>query len=377
MRVVITGAYGFLGWHLRARLRAMTAHQVVALGRADGARLDTEIRDADAVVHVAGVNRGSDAEVEQGNVRLARTIADAVRQSPKAPRLVFANSIRAGDDTPYGRGKARARDILAASARDAGLNLADIVLPNLFGEHGRPDYNSFVATFAHAAVAGRSPAVQDRPVRLLHVQRAAQLLIDGLDLPDSTVLCPPGEPTTVGEVWRILDASHRTYRSGDIPPLDSQLRVDLFNTLRAAMFPRSYPIELPMRTDHRGVLTECVRSHGGSGQCFVSTSAPGITRGEHFHLGKFERFLVLRGRARISLRRLFSRDVFSFDVTGEQPVAVDMPTLWSHNITNVGDNELVTLFWTNELFDRDTPDTYPECVATDNPPKPGKSAAEV
>jgi UDP-2-acetamido-2,6-beta-L-arabino-hexul-4-ose reductase len=373
MRVVLTGAHGFLGWHLRSRLRATTAHQVVALGRGDGSRLDAELRDADAVIHLAGVNRGPDEDVEFGNVQLARDVADAVRRSPKAPRIVFANSIQAGNDTPYGRSKARARDILAASAERASAPFADVVLPNLFGEHGRPDYNSFVATFAHAAVDGRTPVIQDRPVRLLHAQPAAQLLIDALDLAGSTTLRPEGEPTTVARVWRILAESRHAYASGDIPPLDTQLRVDLFNTLRAVMFPRRYPIGLSVRRDHRGGLVECVRAHGGQGQSFVSTSAPGVTRGEHFHLGKIERFLVLRGRARIALRRLFSRDVVSFEVTGDEPAAVDMPTMWAHNITNVGDEELVTFFWTNELFDPDAPDTYPESVE----PTPGEPDAVV
>jgi UDP-2-acetamido-2,6-beta-L-arabino-hexul-4-ose reductase len=236
------------------------------------------------------------------------------------------------------------------------------VLPNLFGEHGRPDYNSFVATFAHAAANGGTPAVQDRPVELLHAQQAAQELIKAVDLVREATIRPEGTHTTVETVWQFLEQAHELYKVGDIPSLTTQLEVDLFNTLRSSMFPAAYPIPVVLKSDKRGDLVECVRSHGGQGQSFVSTSVPRMTRGEHFHLGKVERFLVLRGRARISLRRLFHDEVVSFDVSGVEPVIVDMPTMWVHNITNTGSDELVSFFWTHTLFDPDAPDTYAEKV---------------
>jgi UDP-2-acetamido-2,6-beta-L-arabino-hexul-4-ose reductase len=142
----------------------------------------------------------------------------------------------------------------------------------------------------------------------------------------------------------------------------------LFNTYRAALFPNHYPIALTAHADERGRLVETVRAHGGQGQTFVSTTRPGITRGEHFHLGKVERFVVLSGRARISLRRVCTDEIVSFDVSGEAPAVVDMPTMWVHNITNIGDTELTTLFWTHSLFDPDNPDTFWEPVAQEATP---------
>ncbi len=155
----------------------------------------------------------------------------------------------------------------------------------------------------------------------------------------------------MAEVYDLLCGFHDRYITGDIPPLLSDFDLHLFNTLRAAMFPDRYPIDLTKHSDSRGDLVECVRSHGGQGQTFVSTTHPGITRGEHFHLAKIERFVVLRGRARISLRRLLHDGVVNFDVSGDEPCVIDMPTLWAHNITNTGSEELVTLFWTNTVFD--------------------------
>ncbi|HEY8455809.1 MAG TPA: NAD-dependent epimerase/dehydratase family protein [Actinopolymorphaceae bacterium] len=362
MRIVVTGSTGFLGWHLRARLRAHGRHEVVGLGRHDLDQLPQHVSEADALVHLAGINRGPDELVEKGNVALARTVADAVCRSRRPIRLVYANSIQAGNSTPYGAGKAEARDLLAAAARETGSTLVDIRLPNLFGEHGRPHYNSFVATFVHALTVGDTPTIIDREVRLLHVQRAAQELIDAVAFATDATVNPQTHVTTVQQVWDQLREMHRIYRTGDIPPLRSRFDLELFNTLRAAMFSHSQPIRLTTHHDHRGALTECVRAHGGQGQSFVSTSIPKVTRGDHFHLSKVERFVVVKGRARIALRRLFTGRVVTFDVTGDEPVAVDMPTLWAHNITNVGDNELVTLFWTDQLFDPKNPDTFPEQV---------------
>ena len=361
MKVVVTGADGFLGWHVRARLKALTDYQVVAMGRHNWAQLDDHVADADAVIHLAGVNRGSDDEVEQGNTSLARELVDAVHRTAARPRIVYANSIQSGNGTPYGNGKEAAASILREAAGSLGGECVDVRLPNLFGEHGRPRYNSFVATFVHAVVAGETPTVTDREVPLLHAQRAAQVLIDALDGPTSVVE-PKGTPTTVRDVLETLQGFNRLYAEGDVPALTSDFDVDLFNTLRAARFPEHYPIPLVPRSDDRGRLVEVVRAHAGQGQTFVSTTKPGITRGEHFHLRKVERFVVVSGTARISLRKVLTDEVVSFDVSGESPVIVDMPTMWAHNITNTGTSELTTLFWTNELFDPAAPDTFPEPV---------------
>lgn len=362
MKILLTGAHGFLGWHTRARLHALGGHHVVVVGRDQWADLPRLARGVDAVLHVAGVNRGSDAEVEHGNVELARDVVGAVRAAGATPRIVFANSVQSGNHTPYGAGKERASAVFADLADEVGAAYVDVRLPNLFGEHGRPRYNSFVATFVEAVLRQETPRIIDRAVDLLHVQGAAQSLVEALTT-DVPRLDPRGTPTTVQEVYGTLRRFNELYSTGDIPPLVTPFDVNLFNTLRAERFPERYPIGLSPRTDDRGSLVEVVRAHGGQGQTFVSNTRPGVTRGEHFHLHKVERFVVLSGAARISLRKLFTGDVVSFDVAGDVPVALDMPTLWVHNITNTGDTELVTLFWTHELFDPAAPDTYPQPVA--------------
>jgi UDP-2-acetamido-2,6-beta-L-arabino-hexul-4-ose reductase len=335
---------------------------VIGVDVADWDRLAGLVGTADAVIHFAGINRGPDREVEQGNTRLARDLAEAVCHADGAPAIVYANTIQAGNGTPYGTGKALASTILAEAAGAKGSRFTDVVLPNLYGEHGRPDYNSFVATFAHKVVAGASAQVEDRDVDLLHVQDAARAFIEALDGCPGQLLKPAATPTTVATVLEILTGQFGIYRCGDIPALPSRLHVNLFNTLRAAMFPASYPLPLVRRTDLRGSLVETVRAHGSEGQTFFSTTEPGITRGQHFHLRKMERFVVVGGRARISLRRVLTDEVVEFDVDGTSPAIVDMPTLWAHRITNTGHSELTTVFWVNELFDPEDTDTYPEDV---------------
>lgn len=365
MRILLTGAGGFLGWHTHARIYATSGLEVLPVTRSNWDQLPELASRSDAVVHIAGVNRGEPTEVEQGNITLAEDLATALRRSP-VRRVIFANSIQAGNDTPYGRGKYLAADILRAAARDIGAAFADVQLPNLFGEGGRPSYNSFVATFVDRVISQSVPQIADRSIELLHVQRAAKVLTDELASPvvgaSDGVLTPQGLPTTVQSIYDTLADMFTLYRTGDIPALATDLDVQLFNTLRYALFPKHYPIALAKHADHRGALTEAVKVHGGQGQSFVSTTVPGVTRGEHFHLQKVERFVVVRGQARIELRKVLGSEVIGFDVDGDNPAVVDMPTLWAHNITNTGDTELVTLFWANELFDPNAPDTYPERV---------------
>lgn len=366
MRILLTGAEGFLGWHLRCRVHATTDHEVVPVGRSEWSRLPELARDVDAVIHVAGVNRAPDDELVATNVALARDLAAALEGRARIP-VVFANSIQVGNGTAYAEGKAQAAAVLREATLAAGGRFVDVLLPNLFGEHGRPGYNSFVATFVDRVVSGDVPEIADRPIELLHAQGAAQALLDALDEDSPASVRPAAHPTSVQQVWDALARFHATYvPSADVPAMADDFERDLFNTYRAALFPAHYPLALTPRSDQRGRLVETVRTHGSGGQTFVSTTVPGVTRGIHYHLHKIERFVVLDGEAVIRLRRMFHDEVVELPVSGEQPMVVDMPTMWSHDITNVGDGVLTTLFWTDSLFDPEAPDTIPEPVVRED-----------
>jgi UDP-2-acetamido-2,6-beta-L-arabino-hexul-4-ose reductase len=366
-RIVLTGADGFLGRHLRARLLAAGVDSVVCLSRlgfGDDGTLSRDLVGADAVVHLAGVNRGQPDDVERANEALARRLAQALRTSGGTPRLIYANSVHAGDNTPYGRGKQRASSVFAGWAHAADAAYVDVILPNVFGESGQPDYNSFVATFCHRLASGEPPEVDvDRPIELLHAQDAADFLLDHLaqDSPTGAV-SPKGTPTTVGEVLARLADIDATYRAGLIPDLTDAFELRLFNTYRSYLYPHGFPRPLTEHRDFRGLFVETAKSLGGQAQASISSTGPGVTRGNHFHLRKFERFVVVGGRARLALRPVWSRESFTYEVSGEAPALVDIPTLHTHNITNVGDDELWTTFWANEIYDPAQPDTYAEVV---------------
>lgn len=363
MKVVLTGAGGFLGWHTRLRLAALTDHDVIPVSRENWGDLELLVDSADAVIHVAGVNRAqTDEEVEEGNVKLGADVARAITAASRPLRVVMAGTIQVERDNAYGRGKLSAQRVIAEATAKAGGHFVDVCLPNLFGEHGRPAYNSFVATFVHHAITSSVPQINDNSVELLHVQDAAQALIDSLQH-ESARVRPRGTQTSVVDVWNLLQEYHSSYTpGGEIPDLSTKFRIDLFNTYRAALFPSHYPIPLVPHSDARGTFVETVRCRGGEGQSSFSSTAPGVTRGEHYHLTKIERFAVIKGKARISLRRMFHSEVVEFDVTGDEPVAIDMPVGWAHNITNTGDDILLTQFWTHELFRPDAPDTFAEPV---------------
>lgn len=364
-RIAITGGFGFLGWHVACRLRARHGVDAVRIGRetmADPSRLDAALRDVEAVIHLAGVNRAAKPEeVFAGNVAAAGALAGALARVGRPLPVAYANSIQALTDSVYGRAKARAAEIIGGAATGP---LCDVVLPNLFGEHGRPQYNSFVATFAHAVGQNEKPMVTaDRQMPLLHAQDAAEALIAAVRSGRrSGTIQPAGEPHGVCEVLEQLRRMHETYRRGELPRLDSQFEIDLFNTYRSYRFPAMFPVAPEVHADQRGDLVETVRLHGGRGQSFFSTTRPGHERGNHFHLRKFERFFIVKGTAEIRLRRLLHDEVVTFRISGDRPGFVDMPTLWTHSLRNVGSDELITVFWSDQLLDMDLPDQYPEPV---------------
>ncbi len=366
MKVLLTGAGGFLGWHTRLRLHAQGVHEVSLATRDTWGDLRRLVAGVDAVVHIAGVNRGSDEDVLGGNVALADAVAEAVKAAVRVGegpnRVIYANSVQHGNGTPYGTGKLLAAQRLL-QLRNLGCTVVDVRLPNVFGEHGRPHYNSFVATFIDAVVHGDSVQVSDRPVELLHAQRAARALIGALS-DDRDRLEPRGLVVNVQDVLDLLHDFRDAYAAGEFPDLASPFRIQLFNCYRAALFPDRYPIPLFPHGDARGTFLETVRSRGGEAQSSISTTVPGVTRGEHYHLEKIERFAVVQGSATISLRRMFHDDVVDFRVTGEAPCAIDMPVGWAHNITNTGADLLVTQFWSNELFRPQEPDTFAHPVRT-------------
>lgn len=371
IRIAVTGAGGFLGWHALTRLHAANCaarfsggsdvFDIVAVDRAAFAHkggLADRLKGVDAVLHFAGVNRGSGEAVGEGNPQLALDLVDACTASGVRPHIVYANSVHAQFDTLYGRSKRRAGEILSAFTN----RYTDLVLPHLFGEGARPFYNNVTATFIRNVLDGNRPDINpEGRVSLLHAGEAVRLAIDAVRSGTAERIAPMGRDIAVPKLWEKFEEFHRSYQGGTFPALQEPFDVALFNSYRCALYPDGFPRPVKLNADVRGQLFEAVKG-GGGGQTFLSWTEPGMTRGDHFHLAKVERFLVLEGEAVIRVRKVLGDAVWTYPVSGAAPAVVDMPTLHTHSIENTGNRPLLTLFWANEIFDPGNPDTFADPV---------------
>jgi UDP-2-acetamido-2,6-beta-L-arabino-hexul-4-ose reductase len=313
------------------------------------AELESFVGSVDCIVHLAGVTRGEDSEIARVNVELAESLVSAMVQQGRQPHCIYASTIHALGDTVYGRAKRRVGEILRNWAEDNGAPFSNVVLPHVFGECGRPYHNSVVSTFCQQLAVGDKPEVHnDSQLCLLHAQEVAELILELAHERTSNTVYPGGTPIKVSELLERLQGLNESYSSNVIPNLDDPLDLQLFNTLRSYFYPQHYPVAIPQHSDYRGALFESVKTQH-RGQVFLSTTFPGITRGDHFHFAKVERFVVVRGQADIEIRRLFDDHVVTFRVDGSEPVIVDIPTLHTHSITNVGPGELLTMFWADNF----------------------------
>lgn len=367
MKIVVTGAQGLLGWHAASHLYARNCaatfgkqqvpFDIVRLGHAefnDHEALERAVSGADAVLHFAGVNRASDSEIETANPAIAKALVDACCKVGSQPHIVYANSAHADSDTPYGHSKRIAGKILGSFSP----HYTNIILHHIFGECAKPNYNNVTATLIDQIITGKEPTVNpDGKVSLLHAGTAAETAIDAVAKSSFGMVTPQSRPVTVLQLLSELKSFHNAYDNNQYPDFKNSFDVQLFNSYRAALYPSGYPRPLKINEDARGTLFEAAKG-GGGGQSFLSWTKPGITRGNHFHLNKVERFLVLQGKAMIRIRKVLGDQIWEYAVSGDQPAAVDMPTLHTHSIENIGTEPLLTLFWTNEIFNPSAPDTY-------------------
>jgi len=369
--ILVTGAGGLLGFHTRALLLAKNGERMfkgekpafnvrVASTKdfSDPKRLAPLVKDIDIVFHLAGVNRAKPEIVDQANREISNNLVIALQATASSAHVVFANSTHAGTDTPYGRGKGAASQTLAewASASD-GL-YTDVVLPHLFGEGGVPNYNTVTATLCHHVLNNTQPEIHEgAAVELLHAGDAAELMLTAAQAANTGRIRAAGTPVTVKDLYHQINAFNKLIDQDKFPDLSDKLTLQLYNVFRYEKYPSGTPRKLVLNVDQRGELFEVARG-GGGGQTFLSWTKPGIERGNHFHRRKVERFVVLSGTADIHLRKVFSDDVVSYSVSGDIPLAIDIPTLYSHSIINTGKEPLLTLFWAHEIFDPMDSDTY-------------------
>ncbi len=371
IRVGITGQAGFVGTHLFNFLALDPDHFSLVPFKDeyfdDPAVLTEWVSKCDAIVHLAALNRHNDPdEIYRTNLNLVKSLVLALESVDSKAHILFSSSTQEMYDNPYGRSKKEGREILQAWAEKSGAKFTGFVIPNVFGPFGHPYYNSVIATFSHQLTHGEEPKLNDDKVlNLIYVGELIRVIgdtiKDGLSAPE--FLVPHTSENLVSRILELLAGYKSGYMDkGEIPSLPTTFEVNLFNTFRCYMdIPNHFPVMLKQHTDNRGSFVETMRL-GVGGQVSFSTTKPGITRGDHYHSRKIERFAVIRGKAVIRLRRIGTDEVLVYNLDGSNPSYVDMPIWYTHNITNVGDDELYTMFWINEFFDPKDPDTFFETV---------------
>lgn len=365
MRVLVTGANGFIGSNLVVRLAEVAGFEAVPFGRGDDpASLRERVRDVDAVVHLAGINRPTDpAEFESGNVGLTQVLCDAIAAAPGRERtLILASSSQAELDNPYGRSKLGAEAAVARLAAATPSRAVVFRLPNVFGKWCRPNYNSVVATFCHNIAHDLPVRIDDpaREVRLVYVDDVVEAFLVALRAPGKGLThgaVPVEYRTTLGQLADQIRAFRDSRSSLVTEPVGTGFVRALYATYISYLPAADFAYPLPRHADPRGVFVEMLKTRD-SGQFSYFTAHPGVTRGGHYHHSKSEKFLVIKGRARFRFRHLISGATHELDTTGEMPQVVETVPGWTHDITNVGDDELVVMLWANEIFDREKPDTY-------------------
>jgi len=371
IRVGITGQAGFVGTHLYnfLALDPDTFSLVPFEDKyfEDPAVLDEWVSKCDAIVHLAALNRHNDPnEIYQTNLNLVKSLVSALENVGSKAHVLFSSSTQERYDNPYGKSKKEGREILKSWAERSGGKFTGLVIPNVFGPFGHPYYNSVIATFSHQLTHGEEPKLNDDKVlNLIYVGELVRVISDAIEggMADPEFMVPHTSENLVSRILELLVGYKSGYMDkGEIPSLVSSFEVNLFNTFRCYMdIPNHFPVMLKQHTDERGSFVETMRL-GVGGQVSFSTTKPGITRGNHYHSRKIERFAVIRGKAMIQLRRIGTDEVLEYQLDGANPSYVDMPIWYTHNIKNVGDDELYTMFWINEFFDPEDPDTYFETV---------------
>lgn len=372
IRIGITGQAGFVGTHLFNLAGTMpdTFERVPFEDDFfnDEVKLRAFVRQCDAIVHLAAMNRHPDPEVIYStNLELVDKLIAAMEAEQVSPHVLFSSSTQELNDNLYGASKREGRNRLAAWAKRHNAPFTGCIIPNVFGPYGRPYYNSVVATFCHQLTHAETPVIQtDSLIKLVYV---GDLCTDILDIirnreaADERPIAPRNECRVSTLLERFTQFKTTYFEKGVIPNLVDRFDIQLFNTFCAYIDHATFfPFALTAHTDDRGAFVETLRLEGLGGQVSFSTTKPGITRGNHYHTRKIERFAVIKGKAQIQIRRIGTDETITFTLDGSQPAFVDMPVWATHNITNIGDEELYTLFWINEFYNPEDPDTFFEKV---------------
>lgn len=372
LKIGITGQSGFIGGHLYKTLDLESdKYDRINFEKSylsNNSTLDKFIMQCDVIIHLAAVNRHHDPEViYKTNIDLVKKIIESCERTNSKPHIIFSSSTQEEKDNLYGKSKKEGRVLFELWAKKNNASFTGLITPNVFGPFGQPYYNSVVATFCHQLTHNETPKIDvDSDMKLIFVEELVKEIIYRINQKErliDRIHITHSHELKVSSLLKKLETYRSDYfEKGIIPDLNSIFEKNLFITFLCYINHKDFfPFHLKKNIDARGSFVETIRLNSG-GQISFSTTVPGITRGNHFHTRKVERFAVIKGKALIELRKIGTKEVLSFFLDGESPSFVDMPIWYTHNIKNIGNEELLTIFWINEFFDPNDPDTYFEVV---------------
>ena len=362
MRVLVTGANGFIGKNLLVHLHEKGVQSVLFTRDQALHDLNAALREVDFVFHLAGVNRPRDAvEFAEGNTRLTEQLCEFVRSGGRSVPILYTSSIQATAHNPYGVSKLASEEALLGLESDTKSPVYLYRLPNVFGKWSRPNYNSVVATFCHNIGNDLPISISDPSglVRLVYIDDVVKDFLRLLKERPVGVVRPEVSPEytiTVGDLANQVRLFRDSRESMVIEAVGTGLTRALYSTYLSFLRPERFSYYLPCRADARGRFVEVLKTRD-SGQFSFFTAYPGMRRGGHYHHTKSEKFLVIQGKAKFGFRHLVTGETYELFTDGEKPEVVETVPGWSHDITNVGSNEMIVMLWANEIFDRQRPDT--------------------
>lgn len=365
MKILVTGANGFVGKNLVAELNNKGYNEILEYTReSDPASLEAYAKECEFVFHLAGVNRPKDeAEFMKGNFGLTAHLLELLKKhNNKAPVLV-TSSIQADKDNPYGKSKKAGEDLLFDYQKETDSKVYVYRLPNLFGKWSKPNYNTVVATYCHNIARGLEIQVNnpDAELDLSYIDDVLEEFVRALEgkptIKDGFCVVPVTHTIILGELADLIKSFKESRTDLSIPKMDDAITKKLYSTYLSFLPEDQFSYNLKMNVDQRGSFTELMRTPE-RGQVSVNVSKPGITKGNHWHHTKNEKFLVVSGEGLIRFRKIDSEEIIEYRVSGGKLQVVDIPTGYTHSIVNVGESDLVTVMWANECFDPENPDTY-------------------
>lgn len=365
MKILITGAGGFMGRNLVAALEHGGEHEILAFDvDTPPERLDADCAVCDFVFHLAGVNRPRDnEEYMTGNCGFTGTLLNALRRHENRCPVMLSSSTQAALDNPYGKSKRAGEELLLDYGRETGASVYVFRFPNVYGKWSRPNYNSAVATFCHNIARNLPIMVNDPATRLelVYIDEVVEALIHllhgNVERDGDYCAVRTTQSATLGEIVSLLHAFHDSRKSLAVMDMADPLTRRLYATYLSFLPAEGFSYPLNMHCDERGSFTEFLRTPD-RGQVSVNISRPGVAKGNHWHNTKNEKFLVVAGRGVIRFCALSGGETIEYHVNGDNLTVLDIPPGYAHSIENLGDTDLVTVMWASESFDPARPDTY-------------------